>query len=96
MKKSEKAKRNKSDGTNYDFPYPSEFQKGFSDSAEKNTEASKKSVQNLEEKSFRQVTEFQTYSSVKTDIFCENHPELAGSGCQRTQKYNNMVLDWLS
>jgi len=37
---------------NYDFPYSSEFQKGFPVSAERNAETGKKSVQNLEEKSF--------------------------------------------
>jgi hypothetical protein len=68
---------------NCDFPYSSEFQKGFSVSAKRNTEAGKKSVQSLEEKPVRRVAQLQKDSSVKAYILRKNNTELASFGCKR-------------
>jgi hypothetical protein len=68
---------------NCDFLYSSEFQKGFSVSAKRNTEAGKKSVQSLEEKPVRRVAQLQKDSSVKAYILRKNNTELASFGCKR-------------
>ena len=75
--------RKESDGMNCDFPYSSEFQKGFSVFAERNTEAGKKSVQSLEEKPVRRVAQLQKDSSVKADILCKNHTQKDVDRCRR-------------